>query len=143
MLNRLELCGRLCADPVLKQTKTGVPCTSVKLAVARPYKNSDGTRDTDFFLIDLYRHHAEYVCKFLRKGESLFVEAALEVRSYLDPVSGGRRWNNDIIVKEIRSVDSRKKAADGSFDTEEFFDAAVRRSQEIMGEGQASGSSEQ
>lgn len=135
MINRFELCGRLCADPSLKVTDGGTHCTTVTIAVGRPYKNSDGTRDTDFFRIDLYRHHAELVCKCLKKGESLWIEGSLQVRCYLDPAHGDRRWVTDYVVKSIQFVDSKRKEHSGSFDTDEFFEAAMKRSYEIMEKG--------
>lgn len=134
MLNRVELCGRLSADPELKSTPTGIPCTTVNLAVGRPYKNQDGKRDADFFRIDLYRHHAEYVCRYLKKGESLYIEGELRVRSFLHPVYGDRRWAQEIHVKEVKSVDPKKKENNSSFDTDEFFEAALRRSYDITSE---------
>ena len=130
MRNKVELCGRLCADPELKATVTGVPCTTVKLAVQRPFRNSDGKRETDFFCIDLYKHHATYVCKYIRKGQSLFIDGTLRVRSYIDPGHGDRRWITEIVVQSVDGVDPPKREGEGSFDTDEFYEAALRRSYE-------------
>lgn len=134
MRNKLELCGRLCADPELKNTPTGIPCTTVTLAVQRPFKNSAGKRDTDFFVIDLYKHHATFVCKYIKKGESLFVDGWLRVRSFLDPVREERRYKTEIVVQSVDGVDPRKSEEASSFDTDEFFEAALRRSYDITSE---------
>jgi len=127
MLNRVEICGRLCADPELKATRTNIPCTTITVAVGRPYRNQNGTRDADFFRIDLYRHHAEYVCRYIKKGESIWIEGHLQVRGYTDPRFGDRRLVTEIEVHAVQGVDPKKKN-EGSFDTDEFFDAALRRS---------------
>ena len=47
MLNRVNLMGRLVADPDLRQTPNGVPVTAFRIAVDRDY-SKDGERQTDF-----------------------------------------------------------------------------------------------
>ena len=127
-VNRVEICGRLCADPELKVTKGGVPCTTVAVAVGRNYLNREGVRETDFFHVDIYGQAAEYVCRHMKCGESIWIEGSLRVRGYIDPRHGDRRVVTEIVVREVQSVDPKKKENDGSFDEDEFFDAAVRRS---------------
>lgn len=48
MLNSVKLMGRLVADPELRQTQSGIPVCSIRIAVDRDFLNN-GTRETDFF----------------------------------------------------------------------------------------------
>ena len=123
-VNEFTVCGRLCADPVLRTTASGICCCDIRIAVARDYRNADGTRDADFFTVKLWKRDAENVVRFLRRGDSLYISAALRNNSYVDR-AGIRHYENDIVAECVRFVDSRKKDT-GSFDTEEFFEAAVQ-----------------
>ena len=43
-LNKVVLCGRLCADPELKQTQNNVPVVSFTLAVNRRFSSKNDSQ---------------------------------------------------------------------------------------------------
>ena len=57
-LNKVILGGRLTADPVLKQTSSGIPVTSFSIAVNRKFGEE---QTTDFINIVAWRNRAEFV----------------------------------------------------------------------------------
>jgi len=65
--------GRLCRDPELGHTKTGIPITTMRLAINVP------DADTEFHDVVCFRRTAENVCAYLRKGR------LVEVRSNSAP----------------------------------------------------------
>ena len=67
------LTGRLCFDPQLRQTKTGIPVTTLRLAVNKP------DADPDFHDVIVFRKQAEVVCRYLKKGR------LVEIRSNTAP----------------------------------------------------------
>ena len=106
-LNKVILGGRLTADPVLKQTSSGIPVTSFSIAVNRKF----GEEQTpDFINIVAWRNRAEFVWKYFRKGSSICVVGSIQTRSWEDQ-SGGKRYATDVVADEIHFVDSKSEAA--------------------------------
>ena len=68
MLNKVTIMGRLCADPELRQTQSGIPVCSCRIAVDRDYL-SNGERETDFFDVVVWRGTAAAGCP-LRSWQS-------------------------------------------------------------------------
>lgn len=131
MINEVRLCGRLGQDPELCRSSSGTAYTALCIAVQRPYKREDGGRDADFFRVLVWDRQAEVVCEHLRQGQSVYVEAELRQRYRLMP-DGTRRQEMSIVASDVRFVDPRGGAkgggaGDGSFDTDDFFDAALER----------------
>ena len=81
MLNSVNLCGRLTADPELKTTQSGVSVTAFSLAVERDYQ-SNGEKKTDFIPIVAWRNTAEFAAKYFNKGKMMIVNGRLELRDY-------------------------------------------------------------
>ena len=106
-LNKVILGGRLTADPVLKQTSSGIPVTSFSIAVNRKFGEEQAT---DFINIVAWRNRAEFVCKYFRKGSSICVVGAIQTRSWEDQ-SGGKRYATDVVADEVNFVDSKSEAA--------------------------------
>ena len=60
-LNKVILMGNMVADPELKQTPSGVPVCSFRIAVQRKFKDQNGQYVSDFFNIVAWRQTAEFV----------------------------------------------------------------------------------
>ena len=59
MLNKIFLQGRLVADPELRQTPSGVPVASFRIAVDRDFKNKEtGEKEADFINVVAWRNTA-------------------------------------------------------------------------------------
>lgn len=112
-LNEFKLAGRLTADPELKQTPNGVATVTFSVAVSRRYEEPDGnggkTRKTDFFNVVAWRERAEFVCRYFRKGSSVYVSGEMHNRQWTDK-NGVTRYTNEIIADDIRFVDSKAEA---------------------------------
>lgn len=104
--NKAILIGRLTADPELKQTPSGTFVCAFSLAVDRPYKK-EGAPGCDFLNVVAWRGEAEFVARYFRKGQQIFVEGQIQVRSYKDK-RGETRYVTEIIADGVRFVDSKK-----------------------------------
>ena len=63
MLNRTILQGRLCADPEMRRTQSGVAVCSFRVAWSEKYKD----HETKLFLSCVaWRTTAEMICKYFR-----------------------------------------------------------------------------
>lgn len=107
-LNKITLGGRLCADPELRQTQSGVMVTSVGLAVNRRH-TGEGEAQTDFFNLVAWRGMAEFISKYFRKGSSICVVGSVQIRNYTDN-QGNKRTSVDVNVDEAYFVDGKNEA---------------------------------
>ena len=119
-LNKVVLCGRMTADPELKQTPSGIAVVSFTLAVNRRYqsKNADGTQNqqADFISIVAWRQTAEFISRYFRKGSALCVTGSIQTRSWQDQ-QGQKRYATEVVADEAMFVDSKNEggAAPGQY----------------------------
>lgn len=99
-MNKVILVGNLTRDPELSETPNGVAVCRFSIAVSRDYANSDGTRETDFFNITVWRGRAENCGKYLKKGNKVAVVGSLQNRSYEDK-DGIKRNVTDVVASEV------------------------------------------
>ena len=81
-MNRLTLMGRLTADPDLRSTSSGKSVCQFTLAVDRPFKNADGSREADFVPVVIWGKLGELAAKTVFKGQRLIVEGRIQLRNY-------------------------------------------------------------
>ncbi|MDR3608210.1 MAG: single-stranded DNA-binding protein [Oligoflexia bacterium] len=97
-LNKIILIGRLGADPVQRETKSGIPLVQFSLATARrtrtdaesgnaldPSVYPSGYKDeTIWHRVVAWGRQGEVCAQRLRKGHSVFIEGSLRNRKYVD-----------------------------------------------------------
>ena len=106
MLNKLTLMGRLCAEPELHATQSGIPVCTIRLAVERNYPNQDGKRETDFFDVVAWRGTAEFICKYFSKGRMIALDGRLQTRCWADR-NGNRRVAVEMVTESAYFADSK------------------------------------
>ena len=99
-MNKVILVGNLTRDPELSETPSGVAVCRFAIAVSRDYANAEGTRETDFFNITVWRGRAEVCGKYLKKGNKVAIVGSLQTRSYEDK-DGIKRNVIDVIASEV------------------------------------------
>ena len=106
-LNKVTLAGRMTADPELKQTQSGVPVVSFRIAINRRFqsKNADGQGQpqADFLDIVAWRQQAEFVSRYFRKGSSICVIGSIQTRKWTDP-QGQQRNTVEVVAEEATFV---------------------------------------
>lgn len=110
-MNKVILIGNLTRDPELSETPNGVAFCRFSIAVSRDYSNSDGTRETDFFNVTVWRGRAEVCGKYLRKGNKVAVVGSLQNRSYEDK-DGIKRNVTDIVASEVEFLTPKGASGD-------------------------------
>lgn len=84
-MNKVILCGRLTADPELRQTQSGVATCRFTIAVDRKYADkSTGEKQADFISCTAWRQTAEFVSRYFNKGKMIIIEGSLRSGSYQD-----------------------------------------------------------
>ena len=113
-LNRVAIMGRLTRDPELRYTPSGVPVAAFTLAIERDYKPQGGERETDFIDLVVWRHTAEFVCKYFAKGRMMAVDGRLQARTYQDK-EGKNRKAVEVVADNVYFGDSKKEDAGDSY----------------------------
>ena len=125
-LNKVILCGRLTADPELKQTSGGIAVVSFTLAVNRRYqsKAADGTaapQQADFISIVAWRQTAEFISRYFRRGSAICITGSIQTRTWQDQ-QGQKRYTTEVVADEAMFVDSKNDsgATGGQFSTDAY-----------------------
>ncbi|MBO5327001.1 MAG: single-stranded DNA-binding protein [Clostridia bacterium] len=117
-LNKVVLCGRLTADPELKQTQNGVAVVTFTLAVNRRFQSrtadAAGGQQADFISLVAWRQTAEFISKYFKKGSALCVTGSIQTRSWQDQ-QGQRRYATEVVVDEAMFVDSRNESGSAGY----------------------------
>ena len=83
---RVTLVGNLTADPELRYTPSGLPVTSLRLALTPRVKDGDTWKDgeTSFHTVTVWRDQAEHAAETLSKGARVLVVGRPKQRSWTD-----------------------------------------------------------
>ena len=123
-MNKVWLIGNLTKDPEVSETPNGLAVCKFSIAVSRDYSNSEGTRETDFFNITVWRGRAESCGKYLRKGSKVSVVGSLQTRSYEDK-DGIKRSVTDVVASEVEFLTPKNAQAEDEI-------APVRRERPVL-----------
>ena len=108
MINRVVLVGRITRDPETQQTNTGIPYVRFTVAVNRPFKDQNGERPADFINCIAWRAQAEFLQKFVKKGNQLAIEGRIQTNTYQD-ANGNNRQAFDILVESVSNLEPASK----------------------------------
>lgn len=104
--NKVILIGNLVADPELKQTQSGIPVTSFRIAVGRRFAKQTDAQQADFIDIVCWRQTAEFVTRYFSKGKSILVCGSLQSRSWTDQ-NGNKRYATEVVADEVSFVEKK------------------------------------
>jgi len=104
VFNKAILVGRLCNDPELRYTPSGVAVANFRLAVDRPFTNQQGERETDFIDIVAWRQDAEFAANYLGKGRLVLVDGRIQVRNWMTQ-DNQRRRSVEVVADRVRGLD--------------------------------------
>ena len=108
-MNKIQIIGRLTADPELRSTGSGVQVCSFTVAVNRRFNREE----TDFFPVTVWREAAVNCNKFLAKGSQVGVCGSLQIRRY-DDKDGIKRTAIDLQADEVEFLSARNESAPAS-----------------------------
>ena len=113
-LNKVVLCGRLTADPELKQTQNGIAVVSFSLAVNRRFTrgaDGQGNSQADFINCVAWRQTAEFISRYFKKGSSLCITGSIQTRTWTDTQSGQKRYATEVMADEVTFTSSASNGA--------------------------------
>lgn len=116
-MNVCMFVGRVANDPELKEMSDGNAKCDFRIAVQRDYKDQSGNRPADFIQCVSWRQKAEFIHKFIHKGDMIAVKGSLQNRSY-QAQDGTPRYVSEIIVDKIKpcgNAQGKTENAPGGF----------------------------
>ena len=109
MLNHIALMGRLTAAPDLRTTSSNISVARFSLAVERDFKGKDGKKQTDFIDCKAWRSTADFVGKYVNKGQLVCVTGNLQTRTYEDK-DGNKRKAFEVIAENVYFCEKKTDA---------------------------------
>jgi single-strand DNA-binding protein len=109
-LNRLQLIGRLGADPDSRSTPNGKQVCTFRVAVDRP-RRGGGDKDnvtTEWFNVEAWARLAEVCQEYLSKGRLVFLEGRVQTDRYEQ--DGNMRYFTKMVIENMQMLDRRSSA---------------------------------
>jgi len=114
-VNKVILVGNLGRDPEVRHLESGVAVASFSIATTESYKdrNTGERRDqTEWHNIVLWRGLADVAEKYLKKGDSVYIEGKLRTRSW--EKDGITRYTTEIVGDNMTMLGSRSSGGSGN-----------------------------
>lgn len=107
-INKIILIGRLGADPVLRETKTGAVVVHFPVATSRRVKSTEPseteevklTEETQWHRIVAWGRQGETCAQYLKKGQKVYIEGSILSRHY-EAKDGTDRMSFEVIAETV------------------------------------------
>ena len=106
-LNRVQLIGRLGADPEVKVTPSDMTVATFSLATNRQWKNKDGDmqEETDWHNIVAWDRLAQICGEHLTKGRLVYIEGRLRTRSWEQ--NGQKQYRTEVVASDMLILEGK------------------------------------
>lgn len=115
-MNLVVETGRFADNPELFTSKENKPICRFRIAIKRPYFDRKDA-DVDFFNCICFNNNAEYVKKYMKKGDKANIHGRLKCNRYKDK-NDTVHYFTEIIVSEIEFFHAKKNNDE---DAEEYM----------------------
>ena len=117
-LNKIMVIGNLGTDPEMRNTPSGKPVTTFRLAINRVYRTDDGERqeETEWFTVVAWERLAEQCNQYLTKGRRAYIEGRFRSRKW-EGQDGQPRSVNEIIANSVLFLDQISGSDEASQET--------------------------
>lgn len=105
-MNKVILTGRITKDPELRYTPNGMATLSFSIAVDRQVRSQDGTRQADFINCVAWGQQADFMSRYVHKGNMLAIAGRITSRSYQGQ-DGQTRYVTEVVVESVENMSPR------------------------------------
>tara|TARA_B100000745_G_scaffold112875_1_gene72674 strand:- start:322 stop:780 length:459 start_codon:yes stop_codon:yes gene_type:complete len=106
-LNKVQLIGRLGADPEIKQMVNGKNIARLSIATSQSWKDkSTGERKekTEWHRVVIFNEGLiNVIQQYLKKGANVYLEGQLATRKWKDEKSGQDKYSTEIVLQGYNS----------------------------------------
>ena len=125
-LNKVQLIGRLGADPEIKQMVNGKSVARLSVATSQSWKDkSTGERKekTEWHRVVIFNEGSvNIVSQYLKKGANVYLEGALSTRKWKDEATGQDKYSTEVVLQGYNSsltmLDGRNKSGESNLVTD-------------------------
>ena len=123
-VNKIILIGRLGADPVLRETKTGAVVVHFPVATARRVKPTEPVTDetetkkdeprleeTQWHRIVAWGRQGEVCAQYLKKGQKVYVEGSVLSRKY-EAKDGSEKMSFEVVAETVSFLGGGRSTAE-------------------------------
>ena len=109
-VNKVILIGNLGKDPEVQNFENGVKKAAFTLATTESYKSKDGEKNqhTEWHNIVLWRGLADVAERFLKKGNTIYLEGRIRRRDYEDK-EGQKKFIYEILGDSMQMLGGPKR----------------------------------
>lgn len=110
-LNKVELIGRLTADPAIREARKGFTCASLRMATNRSVKDASGkaSQQAEYHSVVMFGRLAQVAGKYLQKGDRLFVSGCLRTNVWAAK-DGSRNGKTEIVADNLILLGGKSKS---------------------------------
>lgn len=112
-VNKAILIGNLGRDPEVRTLESGVKVASFPIATTERFtgRNGEKTEHTEWHNIVVWRGLADVAERYLRKGNSVYIEGRIRTREW-DDKDGNKRYTTEIIADNMTMLGGRRDLMD-------------------------------
>lgn len=119
-INKVILVGNLGRDPEVRTMQNGGTVVNLSIATSESWKDQSGERRerTEWHRVVIFNEHLCRVAQqYLKKGSKVYLEGALQTRSWTDQ-SGTEKFSTEVVLQKYRGeltmLDGRDGGSTGS-----------------------------
>tara|TARA_Y100000816_G_scaffold248601_1_gene197803 strand:+ start:74 stop:529 length:456 start_codon:yes stop_codon:yes gene_type:complete len=107
-LNKVQLIGRLGADPEIKQMVNGKSVARISLATSQSWKDKNSgekKEKTEWHRVVVFNEGlVNVVQQYLKKGAQVYIEGQISTRKWKDEQSGQDKYSTEIVLQGYNST---------------------------------------
>ncbi len=109
---KITVIGHLGRDQEMRYTPSGQSVTSFSIATNRKFTvGGEQREETDWFNVSAWGRLSDLCNQYLTKGQQVYVEGRLHLRSY-EGRDGQTRWVNEISLTDVQFLSRSSGAGD-------------------------------
>ena len=114
-VNKVILLGNLGKDPEVRAIDNGRKVARFSLATTESYRNQQGERveNTEWHNVVFWGPVTEVIEKYLKKGNSVYIEGKISNRSY-DDNDGVKKYVTEIVGQNLTLLGGKPSGENGS-----------------------------
>jgi len=130
-VNKVILIGNLGKDPEVRYLDSGIAVANITIATTETYKNKEGEKvsQTEWHDVVLWRGLAEISEKYLKKGNSVYIEGKIRTRKWEDK-EGNMRYRTEILADNMTMLGGRPPSDSESSSTESKIESTPKIEEE-------------
>jgi single-strand DNA-binding protein len=138
-VNKAIIVGNLGADPEIRSIASGTRVANISVATSRRWNDRNGAQQekTEWHRIVLWDKLADVAERFLKKGDSVYVEGEIEYRSYEDK-DGVTKYTTEIRARELVMLGGREGGSGGGAAPSNAFPSRKPAAARAPGKGEES-----